>query len=150
MKVFSSNSLEQTKTFAQQWLAELIKSKQKDNESSGAAVIGLQGHLGAGKTAFTKIIANELGIKEIVTSPTFVIMKIYEPNNGPWKRLIHIDAYRLERMEELQAIEYEKIVSDNQNLILIEWPDNVGLDNFSSNCLLNFELKDDVHYITIV
>jgi tRNA threonylcarbamoyladenosine biosynthesis protein TsaE len=72
-----------------------------------------------------KEIARIMGVKQEITSPTFVIMKIYETQNERWPRLIHIDAYRLERGEELQAIDFERLVSDKRNLILIEWPENV-------------------------
>jgi tRNA threonylcarbamoyladenosine biosynthesis protein TsaE len=97
----------------------------KTPETDEAFVVGLSGHLGAGKTAFTKEIARIMGVKQEITSPTFVIMKIYETQNERWPRLIHIDAYRLERGEELQAIDFERLVSDKRNLILIEWPENV-------------------------
>lgn len=118
-----SHSLEETAQIAHEWLEAVSKAP-----ATGATVVGLSGHLGAGKTAFTKCIAQELGITEDVTSPTFVIMKIYpvDPAKGfPWKKLVHIDAYRLEQGRELAAIDFEKYAADACNLILIEWPENV-------------------------
>jgi tRNA threonylcarbamoyladenosine biosynthesis protein TsaE len=79
----------------------------------------------AGKTAFTQAVAKELGIGEPVTSPTFVIEKIYETKHLIFKRLVHIDAYRLEKGSELQALDFEKLVENKNNLIIIEWPENV-------------------------
>ena len=112
MKSFTSHLIEETEKFASDWIKE-ISNKYADLDE--ALIVGLSGHLGEGKTAFTKAVAKTLGITEDVTSPTFVIMKIYaigsNGGNDPigsstevrppfelqWKRLIHIDAYRLER-----------------------------------------------------
>lgn len=100
--------------------------------SQGATLVTLSGDLGAGKTAFTKAIATALGIEETVTSPTFVLEKIYmlpaEPDSATQKfeRLIHIDAYRLEEGSELAAIGFEALMQDPKNLILLEWPEKVS------------------------
>jgi len=159
MKTFNSSSLEETRNVAKEWLAD-ISSKYSDFDE--ALVVGLSGHLGAGKTAFVKLIAKELGMKEEVTSPTFVIMKIYEINDQassindkkqkiiiPWKRLVHIDAYRLERREELEVLQWEQLVADKNNLILIEWPDNVGLKEFRELANLKFEAGEGKYKITV-
>jgi len=135
-----SHSLEETEKIAEDWLAEISRMaagrKNSDNvagkdsvgESVLATVVGLSGHLGAGKTAFTKLAAKALGVNSTVTSPTFVLMKLYDINGSwPWKKLVHIDAYRFEKPEELKALNYEKIIADKDNLVLVEWPENVGL-----------------------
>ena len=119
MKTLISHSLEQTQDFAKEWLASLPVNKDE------ATIVGLYGNLGAGKTAFTKAVAKELGITEDITSPTFVIEKLYETKNDHFKRLIHIDAYRLEAGRELQDLDFEKLVENPNNLIIIEWPENV-------------------------
>jgi tRNA threonylcarbamoyladenosine biosynthesis protein TsaE len=119
MKQFITHSLEETQKLAHDWLASL---EQSENE---ALIVGLYGNLGAGKTAFTQAVAKELGIGEPVTSPTFVIEKIYETKHLIFKRLVHIDAYRLEKGSELQALDFEKLVENKNNLIIIEWPENV-------------------------
>jgi len=119
MPPFTSTSLIETQNFARDWLASL------DTSSDSALVVGLYGNLGSGKTTFTQSIAKEMGVRDIVTSPTFVIEKIYETTHPHFKRLIHIDAYRLEKAAELQALNFEELVSNPHNLILIEWPENV-------------------------
>ena len=146
MKSHFSNSIEQTQIIAANWLADIAKTHSQRDE---ALVIGLSGHLGSGKTAFVKALAKELGIKEEITSPTFVIMKIFDTVNEVFPRLIHIDAYRLERREELEAIQWEKLVSDKKNLIMIEWPENVGLRGFVKGADLKLEIKEGAHVITI-
>lgn len=119
MKTFVSKSLAETQQFAHDWVSSLDTSRDE------ALVVGLYGNLGAGKTAFTQAVARELGIQEIVTSPTFVIEKIYTTDHSHFARLIHIDAYRLESGKELQVLNFEEIVANKNNLIIIEWPENV-------------------------
>jgi tRNA threonylcarbamoyladenosine biosynthesis protein TsaE len=119
MKTFTTKSLEETQKLAAEW----VKSLPISGES--ALVVGLYGNLGAGKTSFSQAVARELGVKEIVNSPTFVIEKIYETKHPHFARLVHIDAYRLEKASELQVLNFEELVENPNNLILIEWPENV-------------------------
>ncbi len=96
-------------------------------QKSGATLVTLSGELGAGKTAFTKIVARVLGIEEIVNSPTFVLEKIYVlPEGQPFRRLIHIDAYRLEKGSDLASLGFDELMQDANNLILLEWPEKVA------------------------
>lgn len=93
----------------------------------GATLITLSGELGAGKTAFTKAVARALGVEEVVRSPTFVLEKIYLlPDIQPFRRLIHIDAYRLENGNGLVTLGFDEIMKDTNNLILLEWPEKVA------------------------
>jgi tRNA threonylcarbamoyladenosine biosynthesis protein TsaE len=93
----------------------------------GATLVTLSGELGAGKTAFTKAIAIACGVKETVTSPTFVLEKIYTlPPSAQFKRLVHIDAYRLEEGDSLHTLDFVTLMQDPSNLIVLEWPEKVG------------------------
>ncbi|MFA6404614.1 MAG: tRNA (adenosine(37)-N6)-threonylcarbamoyltransferase complex ATPase subunit type 1 TsaE [Candidatus Paceibacterota bacterium] len=121
MKNTVSNSLEETQNIARKWLLSI----SDNSNNTEAVIIGLLGHLGSGKTTFTQAIAKELGIEDHVTSPTFVIMKTYETKNKRFPRLVHIDAYRLEFGRELEVLDFEEVVSNPNNLVLIEWADNV-------------------------
>ncbi len=103
-----------------------------------ATVIALSGNLGAGKTTFTQAVAAHFGIQEQVASPTFVIEKIYPIRDASrshgaspiadaaFARLIHIDAYRLKSAQELEALGWQELLEDADNLILIEWPERVA------------------------
>jgi len=92
-----------------------------------STVVGLTGDLGSGKTAFVKAIAKLLGISEHVTSPTFVIQKMYEvPSHEKFRYLVHIDAYRLEGAEETNTIEWERVCTMPHTLVLVEWPERMG------------------------
>jgi len=94
--------------------------------ADSATLITLSGELGAGKTAFTKMIANALGIEDTVTSPTFVLEKIYAlPADSAFERLIHIDAYRLEEGDDLGPLGFDTLMQDPTNLIMLEWPERV-------------------------
>jgi tRNA threonylcarbamoyladenosine biosynthesis protein TsaE len=119
MKIIITNSLEETQTLAREWLNSLPE------ETNEAVILGLYGNLGSGKTTFTQSLGRELGISQDMTSPTFVIQKIYETKHKHFKRLIHIDAYRLNEGRELQVLNFEELVNNKNNLIVIEWPENV-------------------------
>ncbi len=106
-------------------IARDIIKKAHDQKSNSAVVVALEGDLGAGKTTLTQEIARVLFIKERVISPTFIIMKKYEAIDEKFKYLIHIDAYRLEKSEELFKLGFQKLLEDKDNLIIIEWPENV-------------------------
>lgn len=137
MKIVETRSLEETQKLAKEWLNSI---SVKDDE---ATIVGLYGNLGSGKTTFTQSIARELGIKEAVTSPTFVIEKIYDTNHILFNRLIHIDAYRLASGRELQVLNFEQEVANENNLILIEWPENVKEILPENHIKVYFEFVDE-------
>jgi len=114
-----SKSLEETREIAGEMLAAL-------SVGESAAVVALSGDLGAGKTAFSQAVGEILGVADTMQSPTFVIMKIYELEEQKWQRLVHIDAYRLEKESELLHLGWGELIADPQNLILIEWPERVA------------------------
>jgi tRNA threonylcarbamoyladenosine biosynthesis protein TsaE len=82
----------------------------------GGEILALVGELGAGKTTLIKGIARGLGVREPVTSPTFVLVKPYAG------RLIlyHLDFYRLESHEDFCSIGFEEFLEE-QAIIVIEW-----------------------------
>ena len=118
-------------------IAKMFLSKiLLEGRPRGARVVGLSGNLGAGKTTFVKAVAKHLSIKEVVNSPTFVIIKRYPVREqvrygaGPIKKsnikfLFHLDAYRLKNARELMALGWKEILADDKNLVFIEWPENV-------------------------
>ena len=116
MKTVREHEMEEEATA---FLASLSPAK------SGATIVTFSGDLGAGKTTFVKGIAHALGIEEHVTSPTFVIMKIYQLSGQKFQRLVHIDAYRLKGMHHLKVLGWEKLIEDPRNLICIEWPEKI-------------------------
>ncbi|HWB33747.1 MAG TPA: tRNA (adenosine(37)-N6)-threonylcarbamoyltransferase complex ATPase subunit type 1 TsaE [Candidatus Paceibacterota bacterium] len=90
-----------------------------------AAVVALRGDLGAGKTTFTQALAKEVGVDEVVQSPTYVLMKKYVTRHPHFTTLIHIDAYRLDKPEQFSALRPEEFMADPHALVCIEWPERV-------------------------
>jgi tRNA threonylcarbamoyladenosine biosynthesis protein TsaE len=122
MRVFSLN-LEQTGKIAEKFVRKLKKNTQ-------AVIICLKGELGAGKTTFVQLAGKSLGIKKNITSPTFVILKSYNipqiKSRPQFKKFIHLDTYRLKSAAELNNIGWPKIIKNPENLVFIEWPENVA------------------------
>lgn len=119
---------------SQEDLHEIAKNFLETLAYTGnSCVVALQGDLGAGKTAFAQEVGNILGVEENMHSPTFVIEKIYaidpakagQAGLSGFKKLIHIDAYRIEKESELLHLGWNEIIKEPENLILIEWPENV-------------------------
>ncbi len=111
-----------------QGLGEMAKTfiNSLTPEKEGATIIALKGNLGAGKTTFTQQVAEILEVEETVTSPTFVIEKIYKLSHKKFDFLIHIDAYRLESGRELEVLGWKEISENPKNLIMLEWPERVA------------------------
>lgn len=115
-----------------------------------AVVVALSGELGAGKTTFVQIMARKLGIEESITSPTYVIEKVYELETGEFKRLVHIDVYRLESEKELISLGFEALLEDSTTLIFLEWPERVEGILPSGIVVVRFEHKgEDVRDVII-
>ena len=97
-------------------LAEKFANSVRDN----GAFVCLYGDIGAGKTAFTKLVAKHLNVKEKVTSPSFVIINEYLSGDLP---VYHFDLYRLER-EGVRSIINELTEYSRPNVLTcVEWAD---------------------------
>ncbi len=133
----TARNLEELETQA----AEFVRSL--DPVEWGATLVTLSGELGAGKTAFTKAVAKTLGIEESVTSPTFVLEKMYQLSGQKFERLIHIDAYRLEKGSDLQPLGFDELMENPKNLIFLEWPERVAHGLPVVSATLTFEVQPD-------
>jgi tRNA threonylcarbamoyladenosine biosynthesis protein TsaE len=90
-----------------------------------AAVIGLSGSLGAGKTTFIQGFGQGLGIKDKILSPTFVIMNRYPLKGQKFDNFYHFDCYQIEDEEEMKPLGFKEIIADPGNIICIEWPEKI-------------------------
>ena len=109
-----------------------MEIKIKDiNEISGAArefidnmpaskVFAFYGKMGAGKTTFIKAICEEMGVDDVITSPTFAIVNEYETSEED--TIYHFDFYRIKKIEEVYDMGYEEYFYSG-NLCFIEWPE---------------------------
>lgn len=91
---------------------------------SGGEIFLLSGDLGAGKTCLIQGLAQGLGVKGKVNSPTFNIMKIYKPKKEGIKTFCHIDAYRLKSGKDLENIGFDDYLKPD-SVIAIEWSEIV-------------------------
>ena len=143
-----TKNLGETQELAKEWLASLGALGAK---SGGATLAGLVGDLGSGKTSFVQGVARSFGITESVTSPTFILERIYQipkPDNqnlttDNFSQLIHIDAYRLEGASELGHLGWDELAKDPGNLILVEWPERIFSPLPQDMQILKFEFIDE-------
>ena len=83
-------------------------------------VFALYGEMGAGKTTFIKVLCRELGVDDIVQSPTFAIINEYKTRSGD--SIFHFDFYRIRKPEEALDIGYEDYFYSG-SYCFIEWPE---------------------------
>lgn len=85
-------------------------------------VFAFYGKMGAGKTTFIKALCEVLGVKDVITSPTFAIINEYTDGNDT--PIYHFDFYRIKKLEEVYDMGYEDYFYSG-NLCLLEWPELV-------------------------
>jgi L-threonylcarbamoyladenylate synthase len=130
-----------SKTFISKSVCETQKIADYVFEKSKKPVIfGLSGDLGTGKTIFSQEIGKLAGIKEKITSPTYVIYNDYG-------KFLHMDLYKIENNFELDEIDFWKIIKTK--IVCIEWIENLGEKNLkklkkeNNLVLINFEYVDE-------
>ena len=104
-------SLDQIHEAARQFIAEM-----GDN-----TVFALYGKMGAGKTTFIKAVCEELGVSDVITSPTFAIVNEYRSDIAG-ELIYHFDFYRIKKLEEVYDMGYEDYFYSGA-LCFIEWPE---------------------------
>ena len=101
-----SNIHEAAKTF----LANMGESK----------VFAFYGKMGAGKKTFIKALCEELGVEDVITSPTFALVNEYTSGSGD--PIYHFDFYRIKKIDEVYDMGYEDYFYGG-NLCFLEWPE---------------------------
>lgn len=117
---------------------------------TGGDVLVLSGDLGAGKTTFTQGLALGLGIDERVTSPTFVISRVHpHPGGGP--ALVHVDAYRLGSLGELEDLDLDADLQ--RSVVVVEWgrglAESLSPEGLDVVITRSDDPEDDVRTVTI-
>jgi len=104
-----------------------------DTEDLGRALAGvlragdlviLDGPLGAGKTALTRGLGAGLGVAGRISSPTFIIAREHRPGRPGGPGLIHVDAYRLGGLDDLDALDLDTDLADS--VVVVEWGEGVA------------------------
>ncbi len=145
------------KTKLDAWLERHRKPQTLANLASTAALarslaavlpadstLALSGDLGSGKTTFVRFLAEALGIREPVKSPTFNLYAIY---NGPI-RLLHCDAYRLNDSAEMDALLLDEYLVSPW-LLCVEWPEHIPEWMPADALSLHFYIVNGVHSVAL-
>ena len=106
-------------------------------------VVLLHGDLGAGKTTLTQGILRGLGVRDPVTSPTFVLVAEYAGHvaSGEPVMIRHVDLYRLADPAELDSIGFSDIVEDPDGILIVEWPERAGAGLPDAYILVTFHFS---------
>ena len=131
MEIFT-NSVKQTKKLGEFLAKEILSASPLEER---AFVLAMKGDLGSGKTTFLQGFAKGLGIKEKITSPTFVIMKKF-------KTFYHFDCYRAERAKDILDLGFKEIINNPKNIVAIEWADKIKRILPKSSVWINFKFVD--------
>jgi len=108
VKTFVLKNIDELPDVVKQILPAILKSK----------IVILTGDLGAGKTTLVKEVCQQLGVYDLVSSPTFSIINEYDHDGV---KVFHMDLYRIEDEEELLNLGFEDYLYSG-NLVFIEWP----------------------------
>lgn len=88
-------------------------------------ILTLSGSLGAGKTTFVQVLAQTLGSERIPKSPTFSMLRTYPISKNDLKRLLHVDAYRIENEMDLVTLDLDEELSIPGTILVLEWPEKI-------------------------
>ena len=120
MKVFKSKSEKDT-----MHIGSLLAQSLKGNE-----IIAFHGEMGAGKTVFTRGIADFFCLEKEVCSPTFSILNVYESHTV---NIYHFDIYRIETLSNLESTGFFDYL--NKGIIIIEWSENLNIESLCDNII---------------
>jgi tRNA threonylcarbamoyl adenosine modification protein YjeE len=141
-KTLISKSEKETEKIAG-FLVKRIMTDKRDARSASLqkpVIFGLSGDLGCGKTVFSRQVGKIFGVKDKITSPTFVIYNEYEIG-GRFKKFLHFDLYRIKDAFEFEEIDFLNLFEPD-TIACIEWPENMGEENLK-------KLKKISHYFPI-
>ena len=103
-------------------LADINEAAKQFIENMGdGKVFAFYGKMGAGKTTFIKAICEELGVDDVITSPTFAIVNEYQ-SATTGDSIYHFDFYRIKKLEDVYAMGYEDYFYSG-SLCFLEWPE---------------------------
>lgn len=122
--------------------AKLAKEVLAREQNKYAAVVGLVGELGSGKTTFVKGFARGLGIKQIIQSPTFIIARRHSLKNRNFKNFYHIDVYRV-GPKDLLMLDWRNWIKNSENIILVEWADRISKIMPKNSIKIHFEILEN-------
>lgn len=120
MKIFKSESEKDTFN-----IGKSLAKNLKGNE-----IIAFHGEMGAGKTVFTRGIADFFCLESQVCSPTFSILNVYESDNIS---IYHFDIYRVKTLGDLESTGFFDYL--NKGIIIMEWSENLNIESLCDNII---------------
>lgn len=140
---FVSHSSVETKSIGRIFGREILGTKP----GKTALVLRLEGDLGSGKTTFLQGLAKGLGVKDMVLSPTFVVMRRLKINHysgleSCFVNFYHFDCYRISSQKELSALSLKEIIDDPRNIVAIEWAERIRKFPLKNSVLIKFKFID--------
>ncbi|MFL2601684.1 MAG: tRNA (adenosine(37)-N6)-threonylcarbamoyltransferase complex ATPase subunit type 1 TsaE [Flavobacteriaceae bacterium] len=102
-------------------LTDIDKASKLVIDNIKTTVVRIDGKMGAGKTKIISNICIQLGVKDIITSPTFSLINTYQSVNGP---IHHFDFYRIQNSNEALDIGVEEYL-DSGNICFLEWAEKI-------------------------
>ncbi len=141
MEVLHITTQDELQLVAQKAL-ELLKAHAQEG---CASVLALEGDLGSGKTTFVQTFAASLGIDETVTSPTYVIQKLYyiDSPGMPYTKMYHLDAYRIEDTDEMRVLGFEETLHMLNTVVCIEWAERISALLPAHTVYIRFEITQE-------
>ncbi len=131
------DSIEQIHDAAQRFIGEMGENR----------IFAFYGKMGVGKTTFIKAVCEELGVTDVINSPTFAIVNEYMDGNG--QPVYHFDFYRIRKPAEVLDIGFEDYIGSDA-LCFMEWPELIGDYLPEETVKVYIEEEDDgsrtVHY----
>lgn len=110
-------------------------------------VMTFTGPLGAGKTTLTRLLLQRCGVADLITSPTFTYVNVYENKEG--QTFYHFDCYRIKTVEDFRAAGFDEYLYQPQSVVFIEWPEVVMPILTHDVCHLTIEYEGEKRSITI-
>ena len=121
-------------------LSELPAVAKLVFDNSSSRILLFYGAMGSGKTTLIKELANQLGVRDVTSSPTFSLVNEYHTEKG--ELLFHFDFYRIEKEEEAYDMGIEEYF-DRNAWCFVEWPENVEnllpLDSVAIHLTINMD-----------
>ena len=148
-----TKSAQETKALGRKIASTLVKKSKNE-----PVILALTGDLGSGKTTFVQGLAQGLGIKGRIISPTFIIMRQYKIrpptlHHSPFANFYHVDFYRLEEdlEEEIVNLGLADIWGQKGNIVAIEWAEKIKKSLPTISKWIEFEcLKNNERKIVLV
>ncbi|MBT6253800.1 tRNA (adenosine(37)-N6)-threonylcarbamoyltransferase complex transferase subunit TsaD [Candidatus Uhrbacteria bacterium] len=136
-KRFETNSVHEMHEVAMSLVGELMD----------AHIVLLKGDLGSGKTTFAQGVAMAFGEEKPVRSPTFTLVNEYPVHHDKIDRIVHVDLYRLEKLDaaESRNLGLEVFLNDPRSLVLVEWPERAEIE--LGGLELVFTIEGETHIL---